>query len=253
MLISIITATRNAGQSIAATLRSVAEQKGADIEHIVVDGASTDDTVDIVKRQGLHVARLISEPDDGLYDAFNKGLSVATGEVIGFLNAGDTYLSSGSVATLCSAFANELTDVAFGDLWIVDRVDHSRVIRRVRSRHFLPRLLPYGFMPAHPTMFMRRRMYERLGGYRTNYLIAGDFELCVRAFLIHDCSYQYVPHALVRMPRGGISNQGWRSSLTITREMRRACLVNGVYTNYIKLAMRIPRKLSELFGARQVI
>jgi glycosyltransferase involved in cell wall biosynthesis len=185
MLISIITATRNAGESINATLLSVAEQKGVDIEHIVIDGASTDDTIEIVKRQGPHVAHFISEPDDGLYDAFNKGLSVATGEIVGFLNAGDTYLSSGSVATLCSAFANQQIDVAFGDLWIVDNVDHAKIVRRVCSRRFSPGLLSYGFMPAHPTMFMRRDMYRRLGGYRTDYSVAGDFR-AMRARILNE-------------------------------------------------------------------
>jgi glycosyltransferase involved in cell wall biosynthesis len=250
MLVSIITATRNASDTIADTLLSVASQTNVNIEHIIVDGASTDGTVEVVRRIGTHVAQIISEPDTGIYDAFNKGLAVATGDVIGFLNAGDTYLSTESVATVQSTFLQSPVDAVFGDLWIVDRVNHAKITRRFSSRRFTPRKLRYGFMPAHPTLFMRRQIYILLGGYRADYLVAGDFELCVRAFLKCQCSYQYIPQPLVRMLRGGVSNQGWKSIVTNTREMLRACISNGVRSSSCRLASRIPIKLWEVVEAR---
>jgi glycosyltransferase involved in cell wall biosynthesis len=245
--ISVVTAVRNGASAIRATLESVATQAYRDVEHVVVDGASTDGTADIVRAYGDRVARLVSERDAGVYDAFNKGWRLATGDVVGYLNAADVYTSADILRRVAEAFAAEAVDAVYGDVLIVDEATASRVLRVYRSDHFRPARLPYGFMPAHPTLFLRRELYERLDGYDPSYRIAGDYELCVRLFVGQGIRYRYLGGPpMVRMPRGGLSNSGWRSTWIITREMQRACAENGVPTNLLKLSSRLPRKLLEL-------
>jgi glycosyltransferase involved in cell wall biosynthesis len=251
MKVSIVTAVRNGAAAIGVTLDSVAAQTHADIEHVVVDGASTDGTVEVVRTRGRHVAKLLSEPDRGVYDAFNKGLALATGEIVVYLNAGDSYLDAEVVATVARVFAAEDVDAVFGDVLIVDAQDPGRVVRHYRSSRFSPARLASGFMPAHPTLFLRRGLYGRLGGYDASYRIAGDFELCVRAFVQERARYRYLPRPLVRMPQGGLSTRDWRSNWIITREMRRACLDNGVATSLPRLLLRFPVKLLEVLHARR--
>lgn len=246
MKVSIITAVLNGESSIGTTLQSVAEQDHPDIEHIIVDGASKDRTLERVSAAGARVARVISEPDRGVYDAFNKGLRAASGDVIGYLNCGDFYASSAAVTTLAGAFSEAGVQAAFGDLLIVDAERSSRVIRRYRSRYFTPRTMRFGLMPAHPTLFMSREVYRAIGEYDPQYRIAGDFELCLRAFLCRPTRYRYIPEILVHMPTGGLSNGGWRSKWEITREMLRACRSNGIRTNVLNLCLRFPLKTAEL-------
>jgi len=244
-LVTLITAVRNGASQIGATLESVAAQDWPAIEHIVIDGASTDDTVERVRRSRAKVTRLVSETDTGVYDAFNKGLRLANGEVIAFLNCGDTYASSGVV----SAMMRELSldpglQAVYADVTITDASGRPR--RRYSSRGFTPDRMRFGFMPAHPSLFMRTCTYRRLGGYDTSYRIAADFEFCLRAFWRERIQHRYSALNAVYMPNGGLSNRGWRSKLTITREMHRACINNGVPTSYARLLLRIPLKLLEL-------
>lgn len=247
MKISIVTAVRNAERELPATLRSVAEQDYPDIEHIVVDGASTDATMDVVRREGGRVARVLSEPDRGVYDAFNKGLSLASGDIVGYLNAGDTYTSVDVVRRIAAQFHRPDVEAAFGDLVIVDPVPPQRTLRRYRSASFSPARLAWGFMPAHPTLFIRREAYARCGAYDPSYRIGGDFELCIRLFLGQGIGYAYLPEVLVRMPSGGLSNSGLRSKWIITQEMLRACRANGVRSSYLRLFARFPVKFLELW------
>jgi glycosyltransferase involved in cell wall biosynthesis len=244
--VSIITAVFNGGSQIEDSLRSVASQIYAPIEHIVVDGASTDGTLDVVRRQTTQVARIISEPDDGVYDAFNKGLRAASGDVIGFLGCGDTYCGASTIATIAEKFSDPTVDAVFGDLVIVNKDQPESSIRRYRSKYFTPGRMAYGFMPAHPTLFLRKQLYERIGGYSTQYEIASDFELCLRAFVKTPTHYIYIPQILVRMLSGGLSNSGWKSKATITREMKRACIANGIRTSSLRLYSRFPFKLLEM-------
>lgn len=242
MKVSIITAVRNAERAVRHTLRSIAEQDFADIEHIVVDGASTDDTVEVVREFGTRVSTLISERDSGIYQAFNKGLRCATGDLVAYLSAGDEYAGPDVVRRVVDAITAEGTDSIYGDLVIVDSVRRDRVRRRYRSGGFAVRRFGYGFMPAHPSTFIRRAVYEEHGGYDESYRIAGDFELLARLYARHGVSRAHIPRVLVRMQSGGISTSGFRSNWIISREMRRACKENGIPTNWAKLAMRIPVK-----------
>jgi glycosyltransferase involved in cell wall biosynthesis len=246
MKVSIITAVYNGASLIAETLDSVAEQNYGDIEHIVVDGSSGDSTLTIVRAHGGRVSRLISEPDEGVYDAFNKGLRAASGDVIAFLNCGDTYVSSAVVSTMMSELDRDGSQAVFGDVSIVDARDKSRIVRRYSSRLFTPQRMGFGLMPAHPTLFLRRSVYEAVGEYDTQFRIAGDFELCLRVFARRATSYRYLGEPMVRMPRGGLSNSGWRSKLEITREMQRACAKVGVRTSLAKLCLRFPLKMLEM-------
>jgi glycosyltransferase involved in cell wall biosynthesis len=244
--ISIITAVYNGARDIGNTLKSVAEQDHEAIEHIIIDGASTDSTVDTIRLCDQRVSRLLSEPDAGVYDAFNKGLRLATGDAIGFLNSGDTYTSSCAVSKIAENLQYPGVDAVFGDVLIVDAFDHAKVVRRYSSRAFAPARMAYGFMPAHPTLFMRRQIYDRVGEFDTRFRIAGDFELCLRVFVQQSTTYCYLPEALVRMPRGGLSNKGWRSTWEITREMRLACSQDHVKTNWAKLCLRLPLRMMEM-------
>jgi glycosyltransferase involved in cell wall biosynthesis len=244
--VSIITAVYNGESSILETLDSVATQGYSAIEHIVIDGASRDSTAALVMKSATRVAQFVSEPDAGVYDAFNKGLRLASGDVIAFLNCGDTYVSTNVVSRMVDVLSLDGVEAAFADVLIADASDHNRVIRRYSSKRFSPKRMVYGMMPAHPSLFLRREVYERVGEYGTRFRIAGDFELCLRVFYKASTPYRYLNEAIVRMPAGGLSNRGWRSKLTITREMAEACAMNEVGTSYAKLCLRFPLKLLEM-------
>jgi glycosyltransferase involved in cell wall biosynthesis len=245
MKISIITVAFNAAPTIADTLESVAAQTHPDIEHIVVDGASTDGTLGVLKRHGRRVARLISEPDQGIYDAMNKGLRLATGEVIGFLNADDVYADAGVLERVSEIMEREKLDALFGDAEFVSPTHPDRLLRRYRSERFRSDRIAWGWMPAHPTLFLRCQVYERFGQFRTDYRIAGDFELVARMFHGGTLSYRHVPEVLVRMRTGGISTGGWRNTLLLNREVLRACRENGIPTSLPKILSKYPAKLLE--------
>jgi glycosyltransferase involved in cell wall biosynthesis len=246
MKVSIITAVLDGADSIGLTLDSVAQQDYPDIEHVIADGGSRDGTAEIARSHRSTRTRILSGRDSGVYSAFNKGLHAATGDVIAYLSSGDCYADSGSVSRMMRTLRTADVDAVFADVLIVDAGRDFRVVRRYRSKRFKPSAMAYGFMPAHPTLFLRRRVYDELGDYDTGYRIAGDYEFCVRAFVIRRITYRYVPEPLVRMPRGGLSNRGWRSKMAITKEMLRACRLNGVRTNWLKISLRIPIKLGEL-------
>jgi len=212
----------------------------------VIDGGSRDSTAALVRQHGDRVARFVSEPDAGVYDAFNKGLRLATGDAVAFLNCGDTYMSETVVSQMAQILSHDDIQAAFADVLIVDGGDWNRVIRRYSSRRFSPASMAYGLMPAHPSLFVRSEVYRRVGEYDPNFKIAGDFELCLRIFITASVRYRYLNEAIVRMPTGGLSNRGWRSKLTITREMYKACIMNDVKTNFAKLCLRFPLKLLEM-------
>ena len=245
MKISIITVAFNAASTIADTLESVAGQTHSEIEHIVVDGASTDDTLDVVRRHGQRVARLLSEPDHGIYDAMNKGIRLATGDVIGFLNADDMYPDTGVLTRVSAALEREKLDALFGDAEFVSSTRPDQPVRRYRSERFRPDRIAWGWMPAHPTLFLRRWVYERFGMFRTDYRIAGDFELVARMFHGGTLRYRHVPEVLVRMRTGGVSTGGWRNTILLNREVLRACRENGIQTNLPKILSKYPAKLLE--------
>ena len=243
--VSVITVAFNSATTVADTLASVAKQTWPEIEHIVIDGASTDGTLEVLKRHGKHLARVVSEPDAGIYDAMNKGVRAATGDIVGFLNADDQYASDDVLWTVATVMKEGELDAAFGDVAFVADAAPERVIRRFRSNRFRPERLAWGWMPAHPGLFVRRAIFERVGAFSTSYRIAGDFEWIARAFKQGIVRYRHLPQVFVHMRTGGISTGGWRNTVLLNREVMRACRENGISTNWLKILSRYPAKVLE--------
>ncbi|MDP2786966.1 MAG: glycosyltransferase family 2 protein [Pseudomonadota bacterium] len=248
MKISVITATYNAEKTIEETLLSVRTQSHSEREHIVIDGASKDGSMDIVKRYAPHLAYVVSEPDRGVYDAMNKGIALASGEVIGLLNADDIYAHDGVLTRIAEAFKTETLDAVFADAVFVSPEDPLQVVRRYSSARFRPDRISWGWMPAHPTLFVRRSLFERFGPFNPEYRIAGDFEWVARVFSSPGIHYRYLPEEFVRMRTGGISTGGWRNTLLLNREVLRACRENGIPTNWLKILSKYPAKLLEFLN-----
>ena len=175
----------------------------------------------------------------------NKGLRLATGDIIGFLNADDVYADTGVLARVSAAMETGRLDALFGDAEFVSPNRPGHPLRRYRSGHFCPGRIAWGWMPAHPTLFLRRHVYDRFGLFRTDYRIAGDFELVARMFHGDTLKYRHVPEVLVRMRTGGVSTGGWRNTLLLNREVLRACRENGISTSLPKILSKYPAKLLE--------
>ncbi|WP_250832601.1 glycosyltransferase family 2 protein [Marinobacter sediminum] len=244
---SIVTVCFNSVSTIEDTLDSVQSQSHGDIEHIIVDGGSSDGTLDVLESRRPSLGALISEPDEGLYDAMNKGIRIATGDIIGILNSDDFFESDDVVATVVDVFRESSEcDLVFGDVVFVEAEDLSKVIRYYGARHFRPWKLRFGWMPPHPATFVRRRSYDLVGAYRVDMQISADFEMFVRWLMKSRLGWKHLDKVLVRMRSGGVSTSGVRSSITLNQEIVRACRENGIYTNLFMVLSKIPFKLFEL-------
>lgn len=234
MTISIITATYNSGKTLRDTLDSVLRQTYSDYEHIIIDGASSDDTLAIVREyEARYKGRLrhISEPDKGLYDAMNKGLALATGNVVGILNSDDFYTSNDILERVAAAMSDTTIDAVYGDIHFVNDSDLSKCIRYYSSKSFRRWQMRLGFMPAHPSFYCRRSGYLQYGFFDTSYRIAADFESLLRFLFVHRIRTRYLPVDFVTMRIGGASTSGFRSYRCIIEERIRACKENGVYSD----------------------
>lgn len=245
--ISVVTVCFNSAATIEASLQSVATQTWDAREHIVIDGGSTDATLAIVERYHAGLSHVVSEPDRGIYDAMNKGLAVATGDVVAFLNSDDRYVDSDVLTVVAQTFLRDNVEAVFGDVDFVRPDDPDMVVRRYSSSRFQPSRLKMGLMPAHPALFMRRSVFDRVGPFKPAYRIAGDFEFVARAFGGGRLPYTYLPQVMVRMRTGGASTSGLRSTMKLNVEILRACRENGIQTNPLQLTMRYPAKLAEWF------
>ena len=247
MKISLLTVSYNSAATIRDTIESIRKQDYPAIEYIVVDGNSTDGTVDIVKEHSTFITRWISEPDRGIYDAMNKALQLATGEVVGILNSDDFYFSNNIISQVAAAFNEPHVDAVFGDLVFVDPDNLQKIVRTYSSAKWNPSKFARGFMPAHPTFFVRRKYYEQFGLFKTNYKIAADYELLIRFLYVNKLRYQYLPITMVKMRRGGVSSRNLRSNIVLNNEIIRACRENGISTNVFKVYPKYFTKLFELF------
>ena len=243
MKFSIITVVLNRVGSIERAVRSLQGQDYSNIEHIVLDGGSTDGTLEKLKTLLPKEAILLSEPDRGLYDAINKGLRLATGEVIGLLHSDDYYNSNQVLSEVARVFLNSSVDSVFGDAVFFSNGDPNRIIRHYSSSNFNPSRLEWGWMPAHTTLFMRREKQMVIGEYNLEYKIASDFDFICRAFTLNQTTYSYLPKVLVRMQTGGASSAGWKNTWHLNREIMSACRRNNVKTNWLKILSRYPLKL----------
>lgn len=209
MRISIITATLNNATTIADTLDSVKSQTYNDIEHIIIDGKSTDKTLKIIE-QYTHISKIVSEPDEGIYSALNKGISLSTGDVIGFLHADDFFFSSNVLNTIAKAFIKHSSDAIYTDLQYIAKNNPEKIIRNWISSTYSPDLLSKGWMPAHPTFYVKKIFYKKYGLFDTKYKISADYDLMLR-FLQQDINVAYIPEFTVKMRLGGISNKNIRN------------------------------------------
>ena len=244
--ITVITVVFNGAATIEDTIRSVAGQTYKDVEYIIIDGGSTDATLDIIRRHEEGIDYWVSEKDKGIYDAMNKGIALAKGEYVGMLNADDFFAEPTSLQEIASRLKESNVDVVFSSLDIVYPDDLNRVLRRYRVSSYNRFMLRIGVMPPHPTFYCRKSCYEEAGPYRTDFRIAADFEMTVRLLLKQHVTWRFLDETTVKMRAGGLSTRGLRSSWLLNREIIRACNENGLYTNMLLLALKLPIRLLEL-------
>ncbi len=246
MKISLLTVSFNSAATIGHTIESIRSQDYKNIEYIIVDGDSKDGTVEIVKSHEAIISKWISEPDHGIYDAMNKAIRLATGDVVGIINSDDFYASPQILSSVADAFSDPSVDAVFGDLVVVDPQNLRKVVRRYSSARWNPEKFAWGFMPAHPTFFVRKKFYDEIGVFKTDYHIAADYELLIRFLFVHRLRYRYLPLTMVHMRRGGVSSRGLMSNIILNREILRACKENGIYSNGFMVYSKYFRKLFEL-------
>ena len=287
MKVSIITVSYNSAKTIGDTISSVQKQSYKNIEYIVVDGNSTDGTVEIVKQyldsskdvsqdamqgrsegasqdlpedlsknlpqdlsigalQGV-VTKFLCEKDKGIYDAMNKGLALATGDIIGVLNSDDFYCSNDVIEHVVRAFEENETDCLYGDLNYVDPIDTSKIVRKWRSGAYLRKNFLKGWMPPHPTFFVKKSCYENFGTFDTQFKSAADYELMLRFLFKESCSAQHLPKVMIHMRAGGVSNVSLKNRLRANREDRLAWKINGLKPKWFTLLRKPLSKLKQYF------
>lgn len=246
MKVSIITCTYNSAATIADTIKSVNAQTYPNIEHIIVDGLSKDNTLEIVKEFAGERQIIKSEKDNGIYDAFNKGIRMATGDIIGVLNSDDFFTSDTIIEQVVNAFNEENIDAVYGDIHFVKPDNLNKCVRYYSSKSFRPWMMRMGFMFAHPSFYVKREYYENLGLYKTDYKIAADFELLLRFVVKAKIKCKYLPLDFVTMRTGGASTEGIKSKNIINKECLRACKENNYYSNMLFMLLRLVYKAFEL-------
>jgi glycosyltransferase involved in cell wall biosynthesis len=246
MKVSIITVVFNAEDTIAGAIASVAKQQYTNIEHIVIDGASTDTTLAVIKANADSITHIISEPDTGIYDAMNKGIRLASGDVIGLLNADDVYQHNDVISEVVVAHQDPELDACYSDLVYVKADDLSEVTRYWRSREHVPGLCFKGWMPAHPTLFLKAHVYEKVGLFNTTLDYQSDLEFCARAFEVHSIRSRYISNLWVRMRLGGVTNGSLKTMILGNWESYLALRKLGLKRNpvsyfLIKFGAKIPQ------------
>ena len=242
MKFSIVTVVYNGEKTIQDAIQSVISQDYENIEYIIVDGNSTDNTMQIVRSFEEKVSCIISGKDHGIYDAMNKGILCATGDVVGFLNSDDFYVNNRVISLIMEQFNNKNVDAVFGDVVFVKPDDLNKIVRYYSTENFSPDQMAWGRYPPHPAFFMKRNLFKKYGIFKTDYVIAADIELMVRLMVKYKISYSYLPKVLVKMRTGGISTKNLKSKWIINKELVKACRENGVPTNIFKMFSRYPKK-----------
>jgi glycosyltransferase involved in cell wall biosynthesis len=246
MKVSIITVTLNSAKTIKDCIVSVNSQTFSNIEHIIVDGGSKDNTIDIIRSMPGRVVRLVSEPDKGMYDAMNKGINMATGDIIGILNSDDFFSSANVITKVAEVFEKNGIEAVYGDVHFVHPDNLNKCVRYYSSGIFKPSLFRFGFMLAHPSFYMKKDCYEKYGLYSVDYTIASDYDLLIRYLYSNKVKTKYIKMDFVTMRTGGISNRNFRSRITLNKEIVMACRKYGIYTNLFMVSLKYFYKIFEL-------
>ncbi|RZK40534.1 MAG: glycosyltransferase [Pedobacter sp.] len=234
MKVSLISVTYNSEKYIRSCIESVIAQSYKDVEYIIVDGASTDSTIQIVESYGAAINHIISEPDKGIYDAINKGIKVASGDVIGILNSDDFLSNQHVLKQIADEFIkNKNLDAIYADVAFVERTNGEKVLRYYSSQKFRPWMFRFGFQPAHPTFYAKKSVFEKFGLYRIDMKIAGDFELLARFISRNKIRVKYIKQQFVNMRIGGVSTSGLKSVVLLNSEIINALKINKIYTNKV--------------------
>ena len=249
MKISIITVSYNSENFIESCINSLINQSYKNIEYIVIDGLSTDNTLKIIKRYSKYTSVIISEPDEGIYDAMNKGIKIAKGEIIGFLHSDDLYINNNVLSKVADIFReNPSLDACYADLMYVKQTDTSRIVRYWKSNKFILGSFSKGWSPPHPTFFVRRSVYERFGNFNLNYPIVSDVELMMRFLEINKIQTLYLNEVWIKMRLGGLSNKNFKSILEqnfdVLRALRNHHLNNNMIIFFIN---KIGSRLKQFF------
>lgn len=235
MKISIITVVYNNAATIEHTIQSVLSQDYHAVEHVVVDGASTDGTLDIINRYRDRLGIVISEKDKGMYDAMNKGIRAATGDIIGILNSDDFFYDQHVLSKVAAAFQSDAQiQATIGDIIFVKN-DNSTPLRHYNAQKWRPSKFAWGYMPPHPSFFCKKELFHQYGYYKTDYKIGADYELLIRFLLVHKARYKYLPILTTKMRMGGKSTQNFKSIFTINKEIKRGLQENNISANYLKI------------------
>ena len=246
--VSVITVCYNSAETIEATIRSVVSQDYNNIEYIIVDGRSSDNTFHIIEKYKSQISKIISEKDEGIYFAINKGIAAATGDIIAILHADDFYASNQAIYSVVKTFNKKQTDTVYGDLQYVDRYDTLKVNRHWKSGEYKMGLFLKGWMPPHPAFFVRKTCYEKYGTYNTVLRSAADYELMLRLLHKHNCSTAYIPEVLVKMRVGGKSNRTLLNRIKANREDKKAWLMNGLKPGMLTFILKPISKIGQFFS-----
>jgi glycosyltransferase len=246
--ISVITVCYNSADTIEETILSVTSQDYPSLEYIIVDGLSTDSTMDIINKYRDKISKVISEKDNGLYDAINKGIAACSGSVIAILHADDIYTNSSVLSAVMAVFKEKGSDTVYGDLQYVDRDNISIVKRHWTSGEYKHGMFIRGWMPPHPAFFVKKELYQKFGSYTTSLKSAADYELMLRLLHKHRCSTSYLPEVLVKMRVGGKSNVSLSNRIRANREDKKAWLMNGLQPGMFTFIRKPLSKLGQFFS-----
>ena len=248
MKISIVTATYNSAETIKETIESVLNQDYPNVEYIIVDGASKDGTDVVVNSFGDRINKFISEPDKGIYDALNKGIKAATGDVIGIIGADDFYPNNQVLSTVAEAFLKYDVDSLYGDKQYVDPIDTEKVVRYWKAGEFNPLNFEKGWMPPHLSFYLKKSIYDKHGLYHPNFKCSGDYELMLRMLYKYKISSRYLPKLLITMRAGGTSNASFQHRITANKEDRKAWVMNDLKPRFYTLWLKPISKIHQLFS-----
>lgn len=250
MKVTIITVCYNSAKTIEDTIRSVVSQKYPSIEYIIIDGLSKDNTLDIVNKYSGKISKIVSEKDKGIYDALNKGISLATGDIIGMLHADDLYINEFVIEKVVAKFVQEKSDALYADLVYVDVLDTNKITRVWKSGKYSPDKFKWGWMPPHPTFFVKPACYKNFGTFNLALRSAADYELMLRLIHKHKISLSYLPEVIVKMREGGLSNASVTNRVKANNEDRKAWEINDLKPYFFSLFLKPIRKIPQFFQKR---